>query len=118
MMDVVLLRLNGAKFLHDAFCDPFYQICPRAKIFIDFHGNMIAEHVRDRSWDVHRYMRQLRQRKHTWKDMFWKVRRGDENQSWMNGSCHADVDLFGSVLGHGQCAQLSAVSPELCLGRI
>jgi hypothetical protein len=33
-----------------------WMVCPNAKIFIDFHGSVIAEHVADRYWDVNRFI--------------------------------------------------------------
>lgn len=36
--------------------------CPKAKIFIDFHGTVIAQHVSDRrSWDINKFVMFLRQ---------------------------------------------------------
>lgn len=34
--------------------------CPKAKIFIDFHGSVIAQHVADRSWDINKFVMFLR----------------------------------------------------------
>jgi hypothetical protein len=36
--------------------------CPKAKIFIDFHGTVIAQHVADRSWDINKFVMYLRQK--------------------------------------------------------
>jgi hypothetical protein len=52
-----------------AYCDHLYtnaqrewMICPKAKIFIDFHGSVIAQHVSDRSWDINKFVMFLRQK--------------------------------------------------------
>ena len=39
-----------------------WVICPKAKIFIDFHGSVIAQHVADRSWDINKFVMYLRQK--------------------------------------------------------
>lgn len=31
-------------------------MCPKAKIFIDFHGSVIAEHVADRNFDINKFI--------------------------------------------------------------
>ena len=50
-----------------------WQICPNAKIFIDFHGNMIAEHIMDRQWTVDKFLASLQSRKLSWRQIFWRV---------------------------------------------
>jgi hypothetical protein len=37
-----------------------WMVCPKAKIFIDFHGSVIAQHVADRSWDINKFVMFLR----------------------------------------------------------
>lgn len=49
-------------------------VCPKAKIFIDFHGKVIANHVFDRSFDIKKFINFLRQTmKYTWKEIYWKI---------------------------------------------
>ena len=36
--------------------------CPKAKIFIDFHGSVIAQHISDRGWDINKFVMYLRQK--------------------------------------------------------
>jgi hypothetical protein len=51
-----------------------WMICSRAKIFIDFHGTVIAEHVADRSWDVNKFIHYLRQQGNlSWREIYWKI---------------------------------------------
>jgi hypothetical protein len=49
------------------------QACPKAKIYIDFHGNMIAEHVPTANWDMNKFLLNLRARKLSWREIYWKV---------------------------------------------
>jgi hypothetical protein len=49
------------------YCDMLFTteqrewlICPKAKIFIDFHGCVIAHHMADRSWDINKFVMYLR----------------------------------------------------------
>ena len=47
--------------------------CSKAKIFIDFHGSVIAQHISDRAWDVNKFVMYLRQKQVPWKEIFWKL---------------------------------------------
>ena len=50
-----------------------WVMCPKAKIFIDFHGGVIAQHVADRSWDINKFVMHLRQKQNLpWKEIFLK----------------------------------------------
>ena len=50
-----------------------WAVCPKAKIFIDFHGAVIAQHVPDRSWDINKFVMYLRQKQNLpWKEIFLK----------------------------------------------
>ena len=49
------------------------MMCTKAKIFIDFHGSVIAQHVADRSWDINKFVMYLRQKQNLpWKEIFMK----------------------------------------------
>ena len=50
-----------------------WMICPRAKIFIDFRGRVIAQHVSDRSWDINEFVTYLRKVGVNWKSVYWKI---------------------------------------------
>lgn len=50
-----------------------WMVCPNAKIFIDFHGSVIAEHVADRNWDINRFIQYLKKENVTWKEIYWKI---------------------------------------------
>ena len=50
-----------------AYCSQLYtskqrewMVCPKAKIFIDFHGTVIAQHVSDRNFDINKFVMYLR----------------------------------------------------------
>jgi hypothetical protein len=49
------------------------MVCPKAKIFIDFHGIVIAQHVADRYWDINRFIQFMKKEGVTWKDIYWKI---------------------------------------------
>jgi hypothetical protein len=49
------------------------MVCPKAKIFIDFHGSVIAEHVADRYWDINRFIQFARKEQVAWRDIYWKI---------------------------------------------
>jgi hypothetical protein len=49
-------------------------MCPNAKIFIDFHGQVIAQHVSDRFFDLNGFIQYMNTQKQVkWKDIYWKV---------------------------------------------
>lgn len=49
-------------------------VCPKADVFIDFHGNAIAKHVADESWDVSRYVRYCHEQLQlSWRAIYWRL---------------------------------------------
>lgn len=49
-------------------------MCPNAKIFIDFHGHVIAQHVADRFFDLNGFIQFMNNQKTVkWKDIYWKI---------------------------------------------
>jgi hypothetical protein len=46
-----LVSLSAALHWRDSIRS---QVCAKAKIFLDFHGNVIASHVAARSFDFHK----------------------------------------------------------------
>ena len=36
------------------------MVCEKARIFIDFHGNVIAEHIPDRNWQPNKFLMYLK----------------------------------------------------------
>ncbi len=48
--------------------------CRGAKLFIDFHGNVIASHVGDGSWNLNKFINYLHSTcRLPWRDIYWKV---------------------------------------------
>lgn len=51
-----------------------WMMCPNAKIFIDFHGQVIAQHVSDRFFDLNGFIQYMNNSKsQKWKDIYWKI---------------------------------------------
>ncbi len=50
-----------------------WMVCAKAKIFLDFHGNVIAQHVAARSFDFHKYLLWLRNKSLSWRDIYWRI---------------------------------------------
>ena len=47
--------------------------CPKANLFIDFHGNVVAKHQSDKHWDINKFVLFLRQKQIAWPEIFWKM---------------------------------------------
>ena len=47
--------------------------CPKANLFIDSHGGVIAKHQSDKHWDINKFVMYLRQKQMPWSDIFWKM---------------------------------------------
>lgn len=64
-----------------SYCDKLFTqkqqeklVWPKAKIFIDFHGLVIANHVFDRSFEIKKFISYLKNTiKMSWKQIYWKV---------------------------------------------
>eukprot|EP00698_Gefionella_okellyi_P001586 TRINITY_DN11514_c0_g1_i1.p1 TRINITY_DN11514_c0_g1~~TRINITY_DN11514_c0_g1_i1.p1 ORF type:complete len:640 (-),score=128.82 TRINITY_DN11514_c0_g1_i1:1537-3456(-) len=75
------LLLDETVLCKCAFCGRMFtpdqrewMVCSKAKIFIDFHGNVLAQHVQERSFDRNAFVETLHlKRKMSWKDVFWRV---------------------------------------------
>lgn len=50
-----------------------WMMCEKARIFIDFHGNVIAEHVADRNWEINKFFLFLKEQSLTWREIYWKI---------------------------------------------
>jgi hypothetical protein len=73
-----------------------WMVCEKARIFIDFHGNVIAEHVPDRNWQANKFLLYLKDQGLSWKEIYWRI--------WGRlpfFSCfHCGLTFIGSELGH------------------
>ena len=67
---------------HCVICDELftnkqaqYLICPDAdsRQFIRVDGRLGCEHVADTQWDLNEYVMLLREQKHVWKEIYWKM---------------------------------------------
>ena len=75
------LLAQDANALHRcAFCTRLFtssqrewEPCTRAPPLLDFHGNPIAEHVPNRTWDVNRWVASLRRAKGGAREAFWRL---------------------------------------------
>mmetsp|Transcript_27527 Transcript_27527/g.49633 ORF Transcript_27527/g.49633 Transcript_27527/m.49633 type:complete len:431 (+) Transcript_27527:478-1770(+) len=112
------------------YCDKLFSesqrselICDKADIFIDIHGNVLAEHVADRNWDFKKFVSYLNSQAFSWSDIYWKI--------WSRlitfdcvdcGKCFQGAELehcsyhplkakftIGSNIGTYQCCQQQAV---------
>lgn len=75
-----LLADEGNTLHRCAFCAKLFtsaqrewEPCLRAPPLMDFHGNPIAEHVPNRSWDVHRWVGSLRRSKGGAREAYWRL---------------------------------------------
>jgi hypothetical protein len=81
MKKLEILFENESHYLHKCiYCNRLFtesqrewMTCPKAKIFIDFHGGVIAQHVADRSWNINKFVMFLRQKQVPWKEIYWLV---------------------------------------------
>ena len=73
-----------------------WMVCEKAQIFIDFHGNVIAEHVPDRNWELNKFLMYLKEQGLTWKEIYWRF--------WGRLPCFTCAGcgsmFVGSELGH------------------
>lgn len=49
------------------------MICEKANIFIDFHGAVIAQHVADTSFDMQKFIMNLKSKGMSWRQIYWKI---------------------------------------------
>ena len=78
MKKIELLKEDESKMLSRCvYCNKLYtnsqsewMVCEKARIFIDFHGNVIAEHVPDRNWDFSKFLLHLKEKGLTWREIY------------------------------------------------
>ena len=71
---------ENSSLVRCVYCDRLFtseqkqaMVCEKAQIFIDFHGNVIAEHVPDRNWDMNKFILFLKSQSFTWRELYWKL---------------------------------------------
>jgi hypothetical protein len=112
------------------YCDRLFAesqrsvaVCEKADIFIDFHGNVLAEHLADCNWDFKKFVSYLNSQGLGSREIYWKI--------WSRlimfdcvdcGECFQGAELehcsyhpleakftIGSNIGVYQCCQEQAV---------
>lgn len=82
MKKLEMMLEDESNMLHRcAYCNQLFNmghrewmVCSKAKIFIDFHGNVIAQHVADQQWDINKFIAYMRNSHNlNWKDIYWKI---------------------------------------------
>lgn len=78
-----LLQSTESKYMLQrcAYCNKLFSLqsqdklsCSKAKIFIDFHGTVIAKHMADRAFDFKKFVWYIMSRKLIdYKRLFWRV---------------------------------------------
>ena len=100
-----------------------WMSCPKAEIFIDYRGRVLAKHVSDSNWDINEFFSYLRKQGVSWRRIFWKVWARlitDEWAVWKNiyvladvanWSYHPDapVFMFGWNSGTFPCCNAEAI---------
>ena len=71
-----LLQADDHQLMRCALCgkllavkDRGSLVCGKAKLFIGFHGDVVAEHVPSSAWDINKYLLDLRARKLSWRQV-------------------------------------------------
>jgi hypothetical protein len=78
-----LLASSESKYMLQrcAYCNKLYSLhsqdklnCSKAKIFIDFHGSVIAKHMPDRGFDFKKFVGYVTSRKlMDYRQLYWRV---------------------------------------------
>lgn len=50
-----------------------WMICPKAKMYVDVHGKMIAKHSIDPNWNINKFIVALRKAMLSWKQIYWQI---------------------------------------------
>eukprot|EP00743_Colponemidia_sp_Colp-15_P010169 GILK01011172.1.p1 GENE.GILK01011172.1~~GILK01011172.1.p1 ORF type:complete len:738 (-),score=129.94 GILK01011172.1:1-2214(-) len=98
-------------------------VCPDAKIFIDFHGRVVSQHVADRNWHVNQFIQELVAAGVGWKEIYWRIwstcfdfdctscKQRFVGADLFRCSYHPEIPLFtaGSNAGLYPCCQATAI---------
>jgi hypothetical protein len=75
-----LLDDEAAKLQCCCHCGKLYTaelhgkvFCRKAKMFVDFHGEMVASCQPSKGWNVNNYVKQLRAEEMAWREIYWKI---------------------------------------------
>lgn len=96
-----LLKLDQNKLNRCIYCNTLFteeqnewMVWPKAEVFIDFRGQVLAKHVSDSNWDINEFFNWLRKHGVSWRRIFWKVWArlySDECTEWQNKFVLADI---------------------------
>eukprot|EP00742_Colponemidia_sp_Colp-10_P012057 GILJ01013485.1.p1 GENE.GILJ01013485.1~~GILJ01013485.1.p1 ORF type:complete len:740 (+),score=117.42 GILJ01013485.1:42-2261(+) len=98
-------------------------VCPEAKIFIDFHGRVVSQHIADRNWHVNQFIQELVAAGVGWKEIYWRIwsicfdfdctscKQRFIGSDLFRCSYHPEIPLFtaGSNAGIYPCCQATAI---------
>jgi hypothetical protein len=75
-----MLQIEKNKLSRWIYCNILYteeqtewMTCPKADIFIDFRGRVLAKHVPDSNWSIDEFFAFLKKNSVSWRRIFWKV---------------------------------------------
>jgi len=94
-----------------------WMTCPKAEIFIDYRGRVLAKHVADKNWDINEFFSYTSKNGVSWRRIFWKVwgrLKSDECVTCAENFTFAEIDhctyhpeppkfSFGSNIGTFEC---------------
>lgn len=97
--------------------------CPRANIFIDYRGRVLANHIPYKNWDINDLFNFIRKNGVSWRRIFWKIwgrLHSDEWVVWGKRFIYAEIDhctyhpsppkfTFGSNNGTFECWGAEAI---------
>lgn len=72
-----------------------WMTCPKAEIFIDYRGRVLAKHVPDKNWSINEFFSFLHKNGVSWRRIFWKVwarLKADECTECHQKFVYADID--------------------------
>ena len=60
-----------------------WMTCPRAEIFIDYRGRVLAKHVADKNWIISEFFDFMNKNGVSWRRIFWKVWSRLKDDEWL-----------------------------------
>eukprot|EP00755_Sulcionema_specki_P039086 Sspe_Gene.2848::Locus_948_Transcript_1_1_Confidence_1.000_Length_2283::g.2848::m.2848 len=50
-----------------------WKVCSKSPLFITYNGTAVAEHTPDYNWDINVYLAQLRAKRLSWREIYWRL---------------------------------------------
>lgn len=125
-----IMKDEGNKLHRCMYCNTLFtdsqaewMSWPRADIFIDYRGRVLANHLPDKNWDINDLFNFIRKNGVSWRRIFWKVwgrHNSDEWVTWGKTFIFAEIDhctyhpspakfTFGSNTGTFECWGTEAI---------